>query len=198
VFPDAALFRGDFYGRFPIVALVGYAGAPPSADTISAGAARLAAAGVGDRWVTHPVGFWSLYVGPLGPLARSLAALPRNTDDRPQLEFLSARSRGGGALARDGAFTGLRFAAFAREVASRLGDPDPLFGALGPARLRAAAGGHALQSADALYAAGRSAESGQAMAAAAALLPGELLAEAAPDPSAVRVWRAEESPPSGH
>ena len=30
VFPHAALFRGDFYGRFPIVALVGYEGAAPS------------------------------------------------------------------------------------------------------------------------------------------------------------------------
>jgi spermidine synthase len=194
VFPGAALFRGDFYGRFPIVALVGYAGAPPAADAISAAARRLADAGAGDRWVTHPVGFWSLYVGPLAPLAASLAQVPRNTEDRPRLEFLSARSRAGGTLAREGAFTGLRLAAFFRQVAAALGDSDPLFGALGPARLRAAAGGHALQSADALYAAGRSRESAEALAAAAALLPAQLLAQAAPDPSAVRIWRAEEVP----
>ena len=58
-------------------------------------------------------------------------------------------------------------------------------------RVRAAAGGHALQSADALYAAGRADESGRALAAAASLLPRELLAEAGPDPSAVSVWRGD-------
>jgi spermidine synthase len=194
VFPGAALFRGDFYGRFPIVALVGYAGAPPAADAISAAARQLADAGARDRWVTHPTGFWSLYVGPLAPLAGSLAQEPRNTDDRPRLEFLSARSRAGGTLAREGAFTGLRLAAFFRQVATSLGAADPLFGALGPARLRAAAGGHALQSADALYAAGRPDESARALAAAASLLPAELLAQGAPDPSAVRIWRADEVP----
>ena len=190
VFPEAALFRGDFYGRFPIVALVGYAGTPPRADEISAAAAGLAEAGIRDRWVTHPVGFWSLYIGPLAPLAASLAGTPRNRDDVPSLEFLAARSRAGGTLA-GGAFVGVRFASFARAVAQGLGPSDPLFGPLGEARLRAAAGGHALQSADALYAEGRAEESGQALAAAAVFLPRELLADAPPDPSAVSIWRAE-------
>jgi spermidine synthase len=191
VFPGAVLFRGDFYGRFPIVALVGYADRAPAADAVSEAAAALGRAGVADRWATHPVGFWSLYVGPLAPLAASLADVPRNEDGRPGLEFLAARSRAGGALAHGGAFTGVRFAAFARTVAAGLGDGDATFGPLGPARLRAAAGGHALQSADALYAAGRLAESGQALAAAAGLLPPELLANAGPDPSAASVWRDE-------
>jgi spermidine synthase len=193
VFPDAALFRGDFYGRFPIVALVGYAGRGPGAAEISTAAAALGRAGVADRWVTHPIGFWSLYVGPLAPLAASLALVPRNTDDHPGLEFLAARSRAGGALAHGGAFTGVPFATFARTVAAGLGDPDSRFGVLGSERLRAAAGGHALQSADALYAAGRAGESGQALAAAAGLLPRELLADAGPDPSAVGVWRDDEA-----
>jgi spermidine synthase len=190
VFPQAALFRGDFYGRFPIVALAGWAGEPPRADAVSAAAAELAAAGVTDRWVSHPVGVWSLYVGPLGPVASSLAASPRNLEDSPRLEFLAARSRGGGVLLED-AFVGVRFVSFARAVADGLAPRDPLFGPLGEARLRAAAGGHALQSADALYAAGRSEESGRALAAAAAFLPPELLAEAPPDPSAVTIWRAD-------
>jgi spermidine synthase len=189
VFPDAALFRGDFYGRFPIVALVGYSGRAPDAAAIGAAAAALGRAGVVDRWVTHPIGFWSLYVGPLAPLAEELAAVPRNTDARPGLEFLTARSRAGGALAQGGAFTGVRFAAFARNVAAGLSEQDARFGALGAERLRAAAGGHALQSADALFGAGRTEESGRALAAASALLPRELLADAPPDPSAVSVWR---------
>ncbi len=197
VFPDAALFRGDFYGRFPIVALVAYAGAPPRADEVSAAVSALAAAGVSDRWVTHPIGIWSLYVGPLGPVAPTLQDVPRNRADHPVLEFLAARSRGGGELAREGGFVGVRFARFARGVASRLGAADPLFGALGEARLRAAAGGHALQTADALYAAGRRDESAEALAAAAGLLPLELLAEAPPDPSAASVWRDAAGGPAG-
>ena len=191
VFPDAALFRGDFYGRFPIVALVGYADRAPDAAAIGEAAEALARAGVADRWVTHPVGFWSLYVGPLAPLAAELALVPRNTDARPSLEFLAARSRAGGALAQGGAFTGVRFAAFARNVATGLSEEDARFGRLGPERVRAAAGGHALQSADALFAAGRADESGRALAAAASLLPRELLSEAGPDPSAVSVWRGD-------
>jgi spermidine synthase len=191
VFPDAALFRGDFYGRFPIAALVAWAGAPPDAAAISAAAARLAAAGVADRWVTHPIGVWSLYVGPLAPVAASLADTPRNTADHPRLEFLAARSRGGGALAREGGFVGVRFASFARGVASQLASPDPLFGTLGEERLRAAAGGHALQTADALYVEGRGEEAGRALAAAAGFLPRELLADAPPDPTAVTIWHGE-------
>jgi spermidine synthase len=196
VFPDAALFRGDYYGRFPIVALVAYAGPAPGADAISAAAARLGAAGVTDRWVTHPIGFWSLYVGPLAPLAPSLAATPRNQDDLPRLEFLAARSRAGGDLSQ-GAFVGVRFVGFARAVAEGLGGAEAPFGPLGEARLRAAAGGHALQSADALFGEGRAEESGRALAAAAAFLPRELLADAAPDPSAVSVWRAEAASEGG-
>ena len=37
---SAALFRGDFYGRFPIVALVGFEGAAPAADADLGGRAR--------------------------------------------------------------------------------------------------------------------------------------------------------------
>jgi spermidine synthase len=187
-FPRAALFRGDFYGRFPIAALVGFAGEAPSADAVSNAALRLASAGERDRWVAHPLGPFALYVGPLGPLAPSLAGVPRHTDRWPRLEFEVARRRADGSLARE-PFTGLRFAAFARAVA-RSEEAQPLFGALGDARRRAVAGGHALQTADALHDAGRTDESGAALAAAASLLPRELLADATEDPTAVGVWPA--------
>jgi len=192
-FPRAALFRGDFYGRFPIAALVGFEDAAPNAELVSEAARRLAAAGERDRWVTHPLGPFALYVGPLGPLAPSLAAVPRHTDGRPRLEFDVARRRADGALARE-PFTGVRFAAFARGVAQALGADDPLFGPLGDARRRAVAGGHALQTADALHAADRGAESGEALAAAAALLPPGLLAAAPEDPTAVTIWPATAAP----
>jgi hypothetical protein len=79
-------------------------------------------------------------------------------------------------------------------VAQALGADDPLFGPLGDARRRAAAGGHALQTADALHDAGRLAESGEALAAAAGLLPPELLRDAEPDPTAVSVWPGAADP----
>jgi len=44
-----AVFRGDFYGRHPIVALVGFEGRPAPARAVSAAAADLAAAGESDR-----------------------------------------------------------------------------------------------------------------------------------------------------
>ena len=114
-FPRAALFRGDFYGRFPIAALVGFEGAAPSAEAVSDAARRLGAAGERDRWVTDPLGPWALYVGPLGPLAPSLAGVPRHSVGRPRLEFDVARS----GLGDDpgAAFVGTRLVRFT----SRLG-----------------------------------------------------------------------------
>jgi hypothetical protein len=154
---------------------------------VSEAALRLAAAGERDRWVTHPLGPWALYVGPLAPLAPALAGAARHSEGWPQLEFELARRRADGSLARE-PFVGVRFAAFARSLAQALAGDDPLFGPLGEARRRAVAGGHALQTADALHEAGRLAESGEALAHAAALLPPELLRAAEPDPTAVSVW----------
>ena len=196
VFPRAALFRGDFYGRFPIVALVGFEGAAPSAEAVSDAARRLAAAGERDRWVAHPLGPFALYVGPLGPLAPSLAGVPRHTDGWPRFEFDVARRRADGSLARE-PFTGVRLAGFARRVAQALAADDPLFGPLGDERRRAVAGGHALQSADALHDAGRAAESSEALASAARLLPPGLLAAAPEDPTAVTIWPAGPAPTPG-
>jgi hypothetical protein len=56
---------------------------------------------------------------------------------------------------------------------------------------RASQGGVLLQTAGALYAAGRLDDTGQALAAASARLPAHLFADAPADPSAAEVWRAE-------
>ncbi len=93
VFPEATLWRGDFFARRPAAALVGVRDSPLLPQAISERAARLATRGVEDRWVVDPEGLWMLYVGPLGPLRGSLAGVPRNTDDRPRFEFLAGRSR---------------------------------------------------------------------------------------------------------
>jgi spermidine synthase len=188
VFPEAGLFRADFYGRFPIVALVGFRDAVAPAAAVEAAVARLAQAGETDRWVTDPAGFWSLYVGALGPLAPSLERTPRNTLDRPVLEHLSARHHRGGSIGLAQPFVGVAWQRFTDGVrtASALG--DPLYPDLDRAAKRAIAGGAALQMAGALWQEGRADEAARAVSVAADLLPPRLLADAPPDPTVADLW----------
>ena len=159
VFPDAFLLRGDLFASHPIVALVGGAGAAPDPRTVAAGAERLRAAGVRDRWVTHAEGPFALYVAPLASAADGWRALPRNSDDRPVIEFLAARAHAGGA-GKPALFTGLAFVGFAKDLRQAAA---AALAALPPTARRAGDGGHALQVAGALHAAGRDAEAGQAL-----------------------------------
>jgi hypothetical protein len=156
---------------------------------IAAGSARLAAAGVRDRWLTHPLGPFALYVAPLAGASGAWRELPRNSDEWPVIEWLAARTHAGGA-GKPAPFTGLAFAGFARGLREAA---STALAALSPAARRAGDGGHALGTAGALHAAGRSEEAGQALAAAAVLLPAELFAEAAPDPTVAEAWHAEDS-----
>jgi spermidine synthase len=190
VFPRAALFRGDFYGRFPILALLGFEDGPAPAETVSAAAERLAAAGERDRWITDPMGPWALYVGPLAAAHGWLEGAALHTDDRPVIEFLAARSHAGAGLGKRDPFVGLELAAFTEQlrlVAAARG--DPVFPDLGPEALRSSEGGALLQLAGALFTAGRLGESARALAAASAALPARLVAEAPADPTAAEVWR---------
>ncbi|HEY8494743.1 MAG TPA: hypothetical protein VIN04_12680 [Myxococcota bacterium] len=189
VFPRSAVFRGDFFGRFPIVALVGFAGAPPAPDAVSAAAAALAARGERDRWVTDPLGPWALYVAPLAPFAAELAGAPRNGDDRPVLEALAAAGHAGGRRGKVDAIVGpawVRFAEALRAAAAAAG--DPLWPALAPEAARASEGGALLQRAGALYVANRTDAAAQAFAAAAAALPARLVAAAPADATAAELW----------
>lgn len=192
VFPRAALWRGDFYGAFPIVALVGYAGRVPSADEISAAAAGSKASGVTDRWVTHPVGVWALYVGSLSELAGELTMTPRNGDRRPRLEFLAARGFAGGARGKLEPVVGTRWARFADELrrTDRLSAAAGvgLWRELDDERRRASEGGAALQAAGAAWVGGRADDAAAALVRAGGELPAPLLAPTAPDPTAAEVW----------
>jgi len=188
VFPTAALFRGDFYGRFPIAALVGFSGEPPRAAAVEQAVARLAAAGERDRWVTEPEGFWSLYAGALGPLRPTLADTPRNTRDRPVLEYVAARHHQGGRTGLARPYVGIAWQRFVDGVRTASLGGDPLFPDLDPAARRAAAGGAALQMAGALWVEGRREEASRAVTVAASLLPPRLLADAPADPTAAELW----------
>jgi len=185
VFPQAALFRGDFYGRFPIVALVGWRDGAPDPETIDAAAAALAATGVRDRWVTDPLGIWSLYVAPGVGLSQQLDQIPRNLDDRPVIEFGAPRQRAAGT---GSTLVGPRWVDVGEELAQRFPGDDPLFGPLGAARTSAASGGHWLQRADALWAARRPEEAAAALSEAGARLPETLFSGAEADPTAATLW----------
>jgi spermidine synthase len=190
VFPGAAVFRGDFYGRFPIIALVGWNGQPASAADVEAAARRLAQAGVRDRWVADPDGVWALYVGPLAALADWLADAPRNSDDRPWIERLAAAGHVGGERGKLEPATGLAWIDFAeqlRTAAARSG--DPIYPDLSERGRSDAEGGAELQRAGALFAAGRVDAAAQHFERAAQLLPARLVADAPEDATAAEVWR---------
>jgi spermidine synthase len=189
VFPRAALFRGDFYGRHPIVALVGFAGDPAHPAAVAAAASRLHAAGERDRWVTDPSGVFALYVGPLTREAAGLEGTPLETDDRPRVEYIAARSHAGGARGVDAPFVALDWSRFAGQVRAYAREHgDPLYPELPKPAHDASDGGAALQAAGALFVAGRSEDSSRALAAASRLLPTQLLAGAPEDPTAAEVW----------
>lgn len=122
VFPDATLWRGDFFGRRPTAALVAWNGPPPDVATLERRARELGALGIADRWVTDPRGLWMLYVGPLRALAPELAGALRNSDDHPVFEYGAGRGRAEDRVA----FTREGWPALAERVTAAAGVTDPL------------------------------------------------------------------------
>jgi spermidine synthase len=185
VFPHTGLFRGDFFGRFPIAALVGWADAPAAPEAIEAAAKRLAEAGVGDRWVTDPMGPWALYVG---PVAEQPVDVPRNHTDRPVVERLAAATHEGGSVGKRDPVVGARWLAFTESVLAR---EERLWPGLSEDARRSATGGGALQLAGTLYVGGEIDAAARAFTRAASLLPSRLVADASADPTAAELWHAE-------
>jgi len=185
VFPRTALFRGDFFGRFPIAALVGWVDTPAPPDAIEAAAKRLAEAGIDDRWVTDPMGPWSLYVG---PVAEQPAEVPRNLTDRPVVERLAAATHEGGAVGKRDPVVGARWLAFTESVLAR---EEILWPGLSEDARRSATGGGALQLAGTLYVGGEVEAAARAFTRAASLLPSRLVSDASADPTAAELWHGE-------
>ena len=190
VFPNAALFRGDFYGNFPIAALVGLTGEAAQPAAIAEASRRLAAAGVGDRWVADPAGVWSLYVGPLAPVAVALAGEPRNTDDRPVIEQLAAATHAGGKRGKLDVIVGPKWVRFTESLRAAASGRDHVF-ALDTDERRASDGGAALQMAGALYVARETEAAARAFATASKLLPARLVKDAEADATAAELWGVE-------
>lgn len=129
VFPQASLWRGDFYPNRPVVGLVGQFDAQPL-DLVRVGA-RLEQlpAWSHDALLTAPRGLAMLSAGPLTPVADLFAGAPINTDDRPFIEFTAPRLTRINAAGDKDWFSGEALAAFYETLATRTASlPDPLLG----------------------------------------------------------------------
>ena len=185
VFRKAALFRGDLRRVSDRGPRRTERSRRHAGDRLRGGFGA-AASGEKDRWIADPDGVWSLYVAPLAAFAEALATTPRNRDEHPEIEFLSARSHVGGARGKQSPVVGLAFARLSSrlaEAATARGD-DVLPDAPGREPPRAAAGGAALQAAGAFYVEGRGADASRAFERAASLLPPRLVRDAEADPTA--------------
>jgi spermidine synthase len=131
VFPDATLWRGDFYALHPTAALIGIAGEAPSVVEVDTAIASLRDSGnARDRWISHASGLWMLYLGPLsGALDAGAAEL--NTDASPIFEYRAGRAS---ETSRQ-EFLAQGWPALSQRVLDLAGVPDPIF----PGRPTAAA-----------------------------------------------------------
>jgi spermidine synthase len=178
VFPNAVVFRGDFYARtIPRVALCGFRDEPPTVEAVDAHVRALAARGVDDRWVTDPRGFWMLYVGPLAAARDALARVAINSDARPGFEYLAGRASNVDRTA----FLRARWPAFADALLAGRDDGNPFAAALPRAR-----DGADLVRVGALSVDGPPDALREAWEHARARIPDALLHP--PDPSASELW----------
>ena len=178
VFDEPVVFRGDFYGAHAIIALCG---GSPDLSGLSSRAGELREAGVEDRWVTHALGPWTLFVGRLDAIAHRLAEARLNTDDQPFVELAAASNSARQAGRQDWTAAGAPWLALSGEIASR-----PSVGTRDEAR--ASAGGYALQTASTYWVANKTEEASRSLSIATTLIPNDLLRWAPADPTAAEVW----------
>ncbi|MDJ0865399.1 MAG: fused MFS/spermidine synthase [Myxococcota bacterium] len=180
VFPDAVLWRGEFFTHtVPRAALIGFADGPAPVEAVEERVRALAASGVADRWITDPRGFWMLYAGPLAAAAPGLAAVPRHSDARPRFEYLA----GSVSELERRAFLRTHWPAFARSLLDVPGERPPFEPVLARAR-----DGADFARANALHLDDRKQEFRELWGRIRMRVPGELLRP--PDPSVAEMWMA--------
>jgi spermidine synthase len=128
VFPQAGLWRNDFYSDLPVIGLVGQL-MPKRLDL---GRIRERVAGLPD-WGKDPLfaapeGLLMLYAGNLRAVSDLFVSAPLNTDDHPVIEFLAPRlTRVAATFSNPDWFTREALASFYDLLEARLaGIPDPL------------------------------------------------------------------------
>jgi len=120
VFPEASLWRNDFYPDRPVFGLVGLL-APRALDLDHVGE-RLAALPEWSRdpLLATPEGLAMLHLGDLAAARGLIASGPLNTDDRPLIEFLAPRLTRMSAAGDKDWFTGEALAEFTDALAERV------------------------------------------------------------------------------
>ncbi len=192
VFPKSSVFRGDFYGGYPVAAFVGFADQAPAREVITAATQRLRETGARDRWLVHPLGPWALYVGPLAARTAQLAEVPLNSDADPQIEYRAARRRSGTPVTNEAEPVGLRWPHWTQPLSAAVANGNDVLSAGAPSELlNAIAGGAALQQAGGYYVEGQTAAATKAFAEASRRLPPALVKHAAADATAAEIWSTE-------
>ncbi len=126
VFPQAQLWRADFYPDRPVVGLVGRL-APAQVDLDGVGARLVALPDWSrDAFLASPLALAMLYGGDLRGDAAAVADATLNSDDRPRLEFLAPRLTRIGADGDKDWFTGEALASYLDELASRTGEMEAI------------------------------------------------------------------------
>ncbi len=140
VFPDATLWRGDFFSRRPIVALVGRASSSPWNGEATARAwERLEKAGAVKEDGSASAVPFLLYAGRLDYVQAELRRTPAITDDRPWLEWQAPVAQRERAARRRRPFAGRALADFQRQLLRV--DKDPFLADLDASRKRMVEGG---------------------------------------------------------
>jgi spermidine synthase len=178
VFPDATLWRGDFFVHNPTAALVGIAGEPASVGEIDAAAKRLLERGAEDRWITDPGALWMFYLGPLEGVL-DLANVPRNSDGWPVFEYFAARTTD----PQRAVFRGQAWPNIWRRTADATSPDDPIFPGRPFARTLA---GKAMAGAGLMVAAEGDRKIAEAISLLRANVPAELLEH--PDKTVSEFW----------
>ncbi len=121
VFPDASVWRADFYPDRPVVALVGSIGPRPVDLARVDERLRALPEAVRDPFVTSAEALAMLDVGDLPAVADLFTTAPLNTDDRPVIEFLAPRLTRMTQAGDKDWFTGEALAAFYDTLDARSG-----------------------------------------------------------------------------
>ncbi len=128
VFPQASLWRGDFYPSAPIVGLVGQLASQPVDLGRLGERLRHLPEWSHDSLLSSPQGLIMLYAGDLTRMADLFAKAPLNTDDRPLIEFMAPRLTRINAAGDKDWFMGEALAAFYDTLDARLaGTHDAFF-----------------------------------------------------------------------
>ena len=171
VFPEALLFKGDFFAGEPAVALIGLTSDEPLDPRVVEERVRQYALDPdpANPYLFDPAGFWVYLVGPLSSQDPELRTAPRNTDRHPIVELSSPMTQFAGKSG-EALFLGEPLKRYFDELLARPLAGTPLEG-LDAERLTWRQAGHDIWSASLLELQGKRAEADALGLAGIAKLP---------------------------